>query len=241
MGLVSYEWKKLFSGRGKWMHVLIHVAPVLTLFMVAGLFEGETVLVLEGEVRARVFMQSANHMLSLVSVVYAVWLSSRLFMRQATDVIPLALHGRSRVAFVKWSLGGCLVLHHALISWLMVFLFFQLMPYHSQAFLALKIIPWFMVFSLHGFTFFALIMGFMHSPHSLTYVLGGFFLMDVLRSDVLRPEALNHIRYITLVILPSMLTCSDGTLVMMTSSWPVFLMHGLFLVLLTVHASIKRF
>lgn len=233
-GVLLHEWHRLFGGRSKWIHLMVHLLTVVGLMLVADVLGPEKTLILEADVRAVAFTHNANDLIYLLSMVYALWLSGKLFLRQSSDIVMVHRVGRLPLMALRWVLGASLLCYQALMAWIMALILFNIAPYHAPGHLEGAVIVWGLLFPLQGFTLFSVLSATVRSPHTLGLVLGAFFLGDILRSGVNRPEALNHFQYITLVMIPSMRPSSDGTMVIMTSPWLSCLMHGLFIVILSI-------
>lgn len=236
-GVFIHEWYRLFGGRSKWIHLVVHLIAAAGLVVASDVFGPEKTLVLEADVRAVTFTHGANDRLYLLSMMYALWLSGKLFLQQPSDIVMVHRVGRIRLMATRWTLGAALLAHHVLCAWLLAFILFNLAPYHAHGHLEGKVIIWGLLFALQGFTLFSLVASTVKSPLTLGVVLGMFFLVDIMRADAHRPETLDHIRYITFVLIPSMRPSSDGTLVIMTSLWLTLCIHGLFIIILSISVS----
>lgn len=240
-GVLIHEWHRLFGARSKWVHLMVHLATMAGMLAVSGAFGPEKPRILEADVWAATYVQGANDLLYLLSMVYAMWLAGKLFLRQPSDIVMVNRVGRLRVMALKWMFGAVLLSHQVLCAWLFALVLFNTAPYHAPGHLESAFILWGMLFTLQGFTVFSLASSSVKSPHALGVVLGAFFLGDTLRSAANRPEAINHIQYITFAILPSMRPSSDGTLIIMASPWLSLLVHGLFIIILTISLASKEY
>lgn len=233
-GILIHEWHRLFSGRSKWVHLAVHLTAMVGIAVIADPFEAERVLVLEANARAVAFAHGVNDLVYLLSMVYALWLSGRLFLRQDSDIVLVHRGGRLPLMALRWGLASALLVHQVVAAWLVAFILFQCAPYHAPGHLDSALIVYGTLFSLQGLTLFSLVCACVKSPHTLGIALGVFFLVDIVRANANRPDALQHIPYITFAILPSIRPSGDGTLVIMASLWLTMLMHGLLIIILSI-------
>lgn len=233
-GVFIHEWQRLFGARSKWVHLLVHLSAAFGILVISGVFATEKARILEADVWAVTFVQGANDLLYILSMVYALWLAGRLFIRQPSDIVMVNRVGRLRMTGLKWMLGAVLLSHQVLCAGLFTLVLFNTAPYYVPGHLGTSLILWGILFSLQGFTVFSLVASSVKSSHTLGVVLGLFFLCDIVRSSANRPETLNHIQYLSFVILPSMRPSSDGSLLIMSSPWLAVFMHGLFIIILSI-------
>ncbi|MFW5893306.1 MAG: hypothetical protein ACOCU5_03370 [Bacillota bacterium] len=241
IGLVNYEWEKLFRGRAMWLHLTLYLFTAGALLYASGVFEDEKTVILARSFYAETFIAAANDLIYLSAMVYAVWLSSRMFASHASDALTVQLSGRAKLTVAKWALGACIILCYALASWLATFALLNTLPYGASDLLAVKTIAMAMVHALQGFSLFALIACLFRTSHISLFVLAAVFLIDTLRSGLYRPEGLNHGQFLSHALLPTFTHSSGGDLVMMVSPWLVFTLHGLFLLMMIVLGLSKEY
>ncbi|MFW6284981.1 MAG: hypothetical protein ACOC2X_01245 [Bacillota bacterium] len=241
IGLIHYEWEKLFRGRVMWLHASLYLFTVGALLYFSKVFVDDKTIILARSLYARTFMATANDVIYLSAMVYAVFLSSRLFIPHPSDSLAVQLSNRRSLTVSKWALGAFIILAYTLSAWLITYALLNALPHTGSALLSMKTIAMGMMHALQAFTLFAWLARFFRTSHPFLFVMAAVFLIDTLRSGLYRPEGLSHGQYLSHVILPSFAQSSEGNLIMMGSPWLVFTLHGLFLLMVFVLNLFKEY
>ncbi|MFW5913674.1 MAG: hypothetical protein ACOCSM_01300 [Bacillota bacterium] len=223
-----------------WIHPTLYLFTVFALLYFSRVFEDEKTIIMARALYAETFIASANDLVYLLAMVYAVWLSSRLFIMNTSDCLVVQLSNRRSLILSKWALGAFLTLAYTLFAWLITHALLNGLPY-GNGFLNMKIIMAGMMHTLQAFTLFALLAGFFRTSHTFLFVLAAVFLIDTLRSGLYRPEGLNHGQYLSHSLLPSFAQSSGGDLIMLVSPWLTFTLHGLFILMVIVLNLFKEY
>ncbi|MFW6284898.1 MAG: hypothetical protein ACOC2X_00830 [Bacillota bacterium] len=241
IALVHYEWDKLFRGRSLSVHLILYLFTFMALVFFSKVYLDEKVLILGRSLHAKTFLATANDLIYLSGMVYGVWLSARLFIAPANDILTVQLASRLRLTLAKWGLGAFIMIAYALAGWGLTLALLNLLPSLEGSLLEIRTLAMGIVHALQAFTLFSVLARFFKTSHTFLFVLAALFFIDMFRSGLYRPEALNYGQYLSHVIMPSFIQSSGGNLVMMVSPWLVFLINGLFLVMVIIFGLTKEY
>lgn len=240
-GLIDYEWEKLYRGRPRCIHGGLYVITAGLLLHFSNVYEDAKVLILARSSHAQSFIATANDLIYLCMIVYAVWLSSRLFIVHPSDCLTVQVSNRFSLTLSKWLLGAASTCTYALFAWLVTHALLNTLPYSGPSLLTMNTLCMGLMHALQAFSLFALLAWFFKTPHTFMFVLTAVFMVDTLRSGLYRPESLNHGHFLSHAILPAFAQSSDGNLIVMVSPWLSFLLNGLIVLTLIVLGLIKEY